>query len=97
MGQYSGSGCSRRPGKLGKFGTWAEILPTFLEFVIFIYALFANNYDFSSKIVFVITLVNSDNKENIIHRSSINCKKIIRSVLVSELYAIVHRFDVGAM
>ena len=40
---------------------------TFLKFVIFINALFANNNNFSSQIGFVITLVNNDNKANIIY------------------------------
>ncbi len=68
-----------------------------LKFVIFTDALFANNYDLSSQIGFVVTLVDSDGKANIIHRSSIKCKRITRSVLASELYIMVYGFDVGAM
>ena len=70
---------------------------TSLKFVIFTDASFANNYDLSSQVGFVITLVDSDNKANIIHWSSIKCKRITRSVLASELYAKVHGFDVGAV
>lgn len=44
-----------------------------------------------------MTIVESDNKANIIHWSSIKCKKITRSVLVSELYAIVYGFDIEAV
>lgn len=39
----------------------------FLKFVIFTDALFANNYNFLSQIGFVMTLVDSDNKANIIN------------------------------
>ncbi len=70
---------------------------TSLKFVIFTDASFANNYDLSSQIGFVVTLVDSDGKANIIHWSSIKCKRITRSVLASELYAMVHGFDVGAV
>ena len=52
-------------------------------------ALFANNYDLSSQIGFGITLVNSENKANIIHWLSIMCKRITRSILASELYVMV--------
>lgn len=59
--------------------------------------MFANNYNFSSQIKFVITLVKSDNKANIIYWSLIKCKKITRSILALELYAIVYRFDIEAV
>ncbi len=45
----------------------------------------------------MITLVDSDNKANIINWWSIKCKKVTRSVQESELYVIVHRFDLGAV
>ena len=32
---------------------------------------------------------------NIIHWSSAKCKRVTRSVLASELYAMVHGFDIG--
>ena len=35
-------------------------------------------------------------KANILHWSSIKCKRITRSVLASELYAMVHGFDAAA-
>ncbi len=70
---------------------------TFLKLVIFTDASFENNHDLSSQIGFVITLVDSSNKANIIHWLSIKCKKVTKSVLASELYAMVHRFDVGAL
>src|SRR6266516_5474470 len=34
-------------------------------------------------------------KGNILHCSSIKCKRVTRSVLASELYAMVHGFDMG--
>lgn len=67
---------------------------------VFVDGAFANNKDFSSQIGFIIFLGNESVKENeftitgnIIHCSSINCKRITRSVLASELYAMVHGID----
>ncbi|RAL64335.1 hypothetical protein DID88_001811 [Monilinia fructigena] len=59
-------------------------------------ASFANNTDLSSQIGYVICLMDKHNNANIIHWTSIKCKRITRSVLASELYALVLGFDVGA-
>ncbi|EED13482.1 hypothetical protein TSTA_097380 [Talaromyces stipitatus ATCC 10500] len=64
--------------------------------VIFADLSFANNKDFSSQIGFVIVLVDAVNNENIVHWSLIKCKRVIRSVLASKLYAMVHGFDSAA-
>jgi hypothetical protein len=65
--------------------------------VVFTDASFANNTDLSSQIGFVIVLADCYNCTNIIHWSSIKCKRVTRSVLASELYAIAHGFDIGAV
>ena len=74
---------------------------------VFVDASFANNRDYSSQIGFVIVLANEDINDgssgretfkidgNIVHWSSIKCKRVTRSVLASELYAMVHGFDIG--
>ncbi|KAI1005289.1 hypothetical protein K3495_g2938 [Podosphaera aphanis] len=67
-----------------------------LRLVIFTDSSFSNNKDFSSQIGFVIVLADHTDKANLIHWSSIKCKRITRSVLASELYAMVHGFDIGA-
>ena len=67
-----------------------------LKLMIFTDSSFTNNYDLSSQIGFVITLVDKDNKANILHWSSIKCKRVTRSVLASELYGMAHGFDTGA-
>ena len=67
---------------------------TSLKLVIFTNASFANKHDLSSQIRFVITLVNSSNKANIIHWLSIKCKRVTKSVLTSKLYSMVYEFDV---
>jgi len=59
-------------------------------------ASFANNKDLSSQIGYILVLADSTNKANIIHWTSIKCKRVTRSVLASELYAIVTGFDIGA-
>lgn len=45
----------------------------------------------------MILLVDNDNKTNIIYWPSIKYKRIMRSVLVFELSAMVYRFDVKSM
>ena len=68
-----------------------------LQLVVFTDSSFANNKDLSSQISYVIYLANATNKANIIHWSSIKCKRLTRIVLVAELYAIAHGFDIGAV
>lgn len=70
---------------------------TTIRLVIFTDSSFANNKDLSSQIGYVICLANSSNRANIIHWSSIKCKRVTRSVLASELYAMAHDFDIGAV
>ncbi|EED17146.1 hypothetical protein TSTA_022030 [Talaromyces stipitatus ATCC 10500] len=67
-----------------------------LRLVIFADSSFANNKDFSSQIGFVIVLADAANNANIVYWSSIKCKRVTRSVLASELYAMVHGFDSAA-
>jgi hypothetical protein len=67
-----------------------------LQLLVFIDASFANNKDLSSQIGYVLVLADASNKANIIHWSSIKCKRVTRSVLASELYAMAHGFDIGA-
>jgi hypothetical protein len=43
----------------------------------------------------VICLADSD-RANIVHWSSIKCKRVTRSVLSAELYGMAHGFDIGA-
>jgi len=41
-------------------------------------------------------LADAHNNANILHWSSVKCKRVTRSVLASELYATAHGFDIGA-
>lgn len=67
-----------------------------LRLLVFTDASFANNVDFSSQIGFIIAIADATSKANIIHWTSIKCKRVTRSVLASELYAMAHGFDIGA-
>ena len=67
-----------------------------LNLIIFTDASFANNKDLSSQIGFVIILTDQNQTTNIIHWSLIKCKRVTRSVLASELYALAHGFDIRA-
>jgi len=62
---------------------------------VFIDASFTNNKDLSLQIGYVLVLSDASNKANIIHWSSIKCKRVTRSVLASELYGIAHGFDIA--
>lgn len=70
---------------------------------VFVDGSFANNKDFTSQIGYIIVIANELQpklpnefmlKGNIVHWSSIKCKRITRSVLASELYAMVHGVDI---
>ena len=65
-----------------------------LQFVVFTNLSFVNNKNFSSQIKFVICLIDSINKINFLHWSSIKCKRMTRNVLIAELYAMTHEFDI---
>ena len=67
-----------------------------LRLLVFTDALFANNKDFSSQIGYILVLADITNKVNIVYWSSIKYKRVTRSVLASELYAMAHGFDIGA-
>jgi hypothetical protein len=64
-----------------------------LRLMIFTDAAFANTTDLHSQIDYVVCLTN-DVHANLIHWSSIKCKRITRSVLAIELYAMINDFDV---
>lgn len=61
----------------------------------FIDASFAGNSDFTSQLGFIVTLMDAHGNTNIIHYGSIESKKITRSVLAAELYAMMLGFDVS--
>jgi hypothetical protein len=67
-----------------------------LRLLTFTDASFANNKDLSSQIGYVIVLADGNNNANVLHWSSVKCKRVTRSVLASELYGMVHGFDMGA-
>jgi hypothetical protein len=66
-----------------------------LQLLVFTDASFANNKDLSSQIGYILVLADGTNA-NILHWSSTKCKRVTRSVLASELYAMAHGFDMGA-
>jgi hypothetical protein len=68
-----------------------------LSLLVFTDASFANNKDLSSQIGLVIVFIDRNQSVNILHWSSIKYKQVTRSVLASELYALAHGFDIGAV
>jgi hypothetical protein len=68
-----------------------------LSLLVFTDAFFANNKDLSSQIGFMIVLTDRNQSVNILYWSSIKYKRVTRSVLASELYALAHGFDIGAV
>jgi hypothetical protein len=65
--------------------------------MIFTNSFFASNRDFLSQIDYVICLIDSINTINILHWFSVKCKRITRSVLTVELFAMIHDFDVKSI
>ena len=57
---------------------------------------FANNYNLSSQLGFIIIFIDKDNRANIFYQLSIKCKQVIRSVLASKLYKMAYGFDTRA-
>ncbi len=64
--------------------------------MIFTNSSFANNRDSFSQIEYVICLTDSTHA-NILHWFSVKCKRVTRSVLAIELFAMIHNFDVDSM
>ncbi len=58
-------------------------------------ASFANNKDFSSQLLFTILIVDSNGNCSNLNWSSTKCKRVTRSVLAAELYALAHGYDAG--
>ena len=67
-----------------------------LQLLIFTDFLFANNKDFLLQIRYILVLVDLSNKANIVHWFLVKCKRVTRSVLASELYALAYSFDISA-
>ena len=67
-----------------------------LQLLVFTDASFINNKDLSSQIKYVLVMADVSGRANILHWSSVKCKRVTRSVLASELYAMAHGFDIGA-
>jgi hypothetical protein len=72
-----------------------NLISSSLKLMIFTDVSFAN-VDLHSQIDYVICLTD-DHKANIIHWSSTKCKRMIRSVLTIELYAMTHEFDADSV
>ena len=63
---------------------------------VFVDAAFANNRDLSSQIGFIIALMDDEGAANIVHYSSQKSKRVTRSALAAELYAMMNGFDTAA-
>ncbi|XDG08264.1 hypothetical protein ABKA04_007879 [Annulohypoxylon sp. FPYF3050] len=73
-----------------------------LKIFVFVDGSFANNRDLSSQIGYLIFVANEVETEgsftmdgNLVHWSSTKCKRVTRSVLASEIYAMIHGVDMG--
>lgn len=82
--------------------TYVQLKMTDLKLFAIVDALFANNKDISLQIGYVIVLSNeiANNtsftiRGNIIHWSSLKCKRITRSVLASEIYVMAYGVDIA--
>lgn len=62
----------------------------------FVDAGFATNDDLSTKLGFMMSIIDGNNPKNIIHCGSLKFKRVTRSVLAAELIAFLHGFDVAS-
>lgn len=76
--------------------TFVKLERKSLRILAFVDASFANNNDLTSQIGYIIVLADASGKANVVHWQSIKCKRVTRSVLASELYALVLGFDLSA-
>lgn len=67
-----------------------------IELSVFIDAGFATNKDLSSQLGYVIILMDGKRNSNIVHYGSIKSRRVTRSVLAAELFAMTHGFDVAS-
>lgn len=81
---------------LGKGLNFVELDSSTLRLLAFTDSSFANNRDLTSQIGYVIVLADAKNIANIIHWQSVKCRRVTRSVLASELYALSLGFDIAA-
>ena len=65
------------------------------EVHVFADASFASNRDLTSQLGYVILLVDRNKNCSIMSWSSVKCKRVTRSVLAAELFAIAHAYDAG--
>ena len=65
------------------------------EVFVFADAAFATNLDLSSQLGFIALLVDQDRNCSIITWSSTKCRRVTRSVLAAELYALASGYDMG--
>jgi hypothetical protein len=75
---------------------YVKLDSTTLQLIIFTNSFFANNRHLFSQIDYVIYFVDSK-YVNIVHWSSIKCKRVIRNVLAAKLYALTHDFDLDVV
>jgi hypothetical protein len=68
-----------------------------LGIAVFADSSFANNSDKTSQIGFVIVLTDKNKTANIVHCTSVKCKRVTRSALAAELYAMSLGFDYAAV
>lgn len=65
------------------------------KLVLFTDASFANARGLTSQLGYVILMVDKDCRANVIHYGSSRCHRVTRSVLSSELHALVQGFDIA--
>ena len=68
---------------------------TTLRLMLFTDPSLANVSNLQSQIRFVIVLADDSDNANIIHYGSSQCKRVTRSVMATELIALVHVFDIA--
>lgn len=65
-----------------------------LHLASFVDASFASKKDMSSQLEYLLALIDAESKENIIDYASYKSRRVTRSVLTAELFALIDVFDI---
>ena len=72
---------------------YVRLDPNSLRLILFTDSSFANAENFASQLGFVLVLADGNGNSNIVHFGSVRCRRVTRSVMASELLALVYGFD----
>ncbi|KAK1992697.1 hypothetical protein LX36DRAFT_694129 [Colletotrichum falcatum] len=86
---YSIAAQHQKPANLDRGLRFTPLDLATAKLFVFVNSSFANNNDLTSQLGFIVVLANKQGNTNVVHYSSTKCKRVTRSVLASEIYAMM--------